>query len=1455
MNRKSLAWGAGVLICVVMVVLFGGWWFLGTREATEKMGETATKLGTEALGSRAEIGEVRPSSLNSVEIDGIAIYDKQNNLIIKAESANIGFSLFGVMGDKPAKGISEVTVNRPEVYISQRDDGTWNYEDLVDKESEPSGFEGKVNLKDGSVTLSMAQMANNTLSLVDVNGEVDMKDSDAIKLDADAKADDATVSISGTVGDVTRFSIEGENIDIKDYLAMIPAGTLPEGVEIKAGKIDELAAVVERDGSEADIKWNGQAKLSGGKVRVLDTDVEGIAGVVRANESKVTLHIAMTAEGEPASVHGDIFMGEGGDEPRLALVAESGGLNPGKILNDILYDGKTSFSASITGTPSNPNVDGTAKAKSGTVYGYGFTDAKAHVAYVDGRIALQRLTANIFGGNVEAKGEFDAKSMKFDGTAKLNGLDITALNTEENDITMGATGHVSGDLGFAGEGADASKASLYGSVSMKDASFSGVGIPAARGSFYYQDGDLTLDYVSCALEDHGELGIEGTINDIFSDDGMMLDLALYGTHVNLAFAQNFEEKLNISGFGDFNGTVKGAAANPFVKVNFAAIQGKLFEQPYNSLHGSASGSMDGVGIDSFSMENGDGVNWLVKGTVGFTGERKINLQIDTMNVRMEDIVALVAPNQPLTGDVDNIITITGTLDNPHAVGYIHFDRGSYNGYLLSGMDGDYTLVDGVMTLKDFHIFSPVVDMDLNGTVKLDDESLNLVVAAHDIDLKRVGKRLPYPILGHGKFDGTITGTISSPAFDGVLDAPELDFNGVSITDVHGEVTLRGKKVTFAPLRFKQNGGTYSMKAATNLDSERLTGKLTVDSGDLSAILAMANLKNDVLHGTVNGNIDLGGSLSSPVVTAAVYMPTGDIAGYPVSDVYLDGGYRGRVLTLRRFEGKQGDGRFAAIGTVDLDGPIDATVSAQGISAGIIPAAAGSTVELSGTLDMEAQFGGTVERPEGNASISLTSGGVGASAFDTMTGLLKLRGSVIEIEQLIVAKSQGGHDYHVTANGFVPIHALTSGANEELESYDQLNLHVSLDHGDLGLLPFLSKEIEWAMGETNGNVTIGGTLAEPSIIGTVSVKDGSIKPRAMMVPLTELNVGIEATGDEITITNGSGKLGDGRFTVSGRTRLDGTTLTDYDLKLDAKKLDVETDFFMGPVTGSFELNEGEIFNHRLPKVTGHLDIDDVTISMPTIPESDGELPDVILDVDLNVGKHTHLYSPSLYDVWLADSTAHFGGTTRHPKTSGSIKVRRGNVTYLQTIFHIMDGQANFNQVDSFMPSIVFHAGTRLSRTRVFLSVEGPLPSMTFHLFSSPPMSQEEILKLLTLREAYRSGEDMTNAEMSAFLGAGLQMSFLGEITDTMRDMLKLDELTITQENAEHEGVRDNNGFAGYNVKLGKYVTDKIMIEYMRGINQDLNRVMVRYDFNDRFSIFAGRREDADTFVGLESRISF
>ena len=79
---------------------------------------------------------------------------------------------------------------------------------------------------------------------------------------------------------------------------------------------------------------------------------------------------------------------------------------------------------------------------------------------------------------------------------------------------------------------------------------------------------------------------------------------------------------------------------------------------------------------------------------------------------MEDSAALVAPDQPITGNVDNTIHFTGTLDHPEAVGYIHFYRGSYRGVLLSGMDGDYFIKDDVLRIRNGSFYSGPGDYTL-----------------------------------------------------------------------------------------------------------------------------------------------------------------------------------------------------------------------------------------------------------------------------------------------------------------------------------------------------------------------------------------------------------------------------------------------------------------------------------------------------------------------------------------------------------------------------------------------------------------------------------------------------------------------------------------------------------------------------------------------------------------------
>jgi translocation and assembly module TamB len=219
----------------------------------------------------------------------------------------------------------------------------------------------------------------------------------------------------------------------------------------------------------------------------------------------------------------------------------------------------------------------------------------------------------------------------------------------------------------------------------------------------------------------------------------------------------------------------------------------------------------------------------------------------------------------------------------------------------------------------------------------------------------------------------------------------------------------------------------------------------------------------------------------------------------------------------------------------------------------------------------------------------------------------------------------------------------------------------------------------------------------------------------------------------------------------------------------------------------------------------------------------------------------------------------GGIMSHPKMSGSLKVKRGGtINYLKTEFKIREGVANFNQVASFMPSIEFFADTKLTQAKVFLSVRGPLGAAEMKLTSNPEMSQTQIIQLLTLRDAYKNGQ--TNMDAGDLLAVGLQMSFLSEVEGIMRQYLYLDKFSISRgsgsafdrQSAEKE-YRENK--YDFNVSMGKYITDKVMLKYTHGFGGDnINRYGVQYDINDRWGVSLERESNKYIF-GVEARITF
>ena len=394
--------------------------------------------------------------------------------------------------------------------------------------------------------------------------------------------------------------------------------------------------------------------------------------------------------------------------------------------------------------------------------------------------------------------------------------------------------------------------------------------------------------------------------------------------------------------------------------------------------------------------------------------------------------------------------------------------------------------------------------------------------------------------------------------------------------------------------------------------------------------------------------------------------------------------------------------------------------------------------------------------------------------------------------------------------------------------------------------------------------ITGTAAHPLFSGKLSLPDGAVKLKLIQTPMESLHGVLTLQGNEIKLEELSGKMGKGTFTGSGHLALNGLTPETYAADLSADGLEIASVAYKGPITGAFHVENSEIADpagnvYIRPKLSGHLDFDNCEISIPMIPDGDGVLPDVLLDVDVTAGENVHFYSSSLYDMYITGA-AHFGGSTLHPVPTGEFHVKRGGtVSYLKNIFKIREGTATFDQVDNFLPSIRFLADTKVGSTSIYLMLEGTLNNhMDVKLRSNPEFSQTEILTMLTLQSSYKHGS--MNLDASDIVNIGLQMTVLGELEEQMRSLLWLDTFRISRGSGsaleqQSRGDSDSDDENVYNVEMGKRIGGKTQMHYVRAIGgNSTQRYGFQYDLSDAIG-FTVDRESGDTIVGVEARYKF
>lgn len=1447
----------GYILGGVLLFIFAVGGILGALSSAsvqKRAGEITANTVKDIIGLQTEIGNIRAESLGGISVSDIVVYDNDGEVMLKTPRVDISFGLLSAVSD-PYSAVKEIAVKSPTAYLKVRDNGEVNLSDIQMESEGESAFKSKILVENGNV---YSKYKGTELKLENVNAEVDI-DGDDINYDGTLTNFDGNIEISGYHGKTDEIRLKSENFDVKNYENIFnllhKKEILPEFIKIMSGKLPTLSLNIEKEGE--DISLRGKGEIKDGTVSVYDTVIDNINGTVAFSDKKIIIDAAASANDQAANIAGTIDFS---DTPTLDLAAKSDSFDLNEVFAKIPLKGAISVNAKITGTFDNPVIAANIAQESGEINDIIIKNTVVKARMIGKKLYVDEGRTNIFDGELFANGELDTSDLSYILHAKGEKLRLEYASNFASGLG-GLFGNAALDINVHGKGDDLNALKIYGHIKGENLHYQNVDLDNIRGSFYGNGGDITIDYLSANLADKGgSIGLEGKI---FPNS--FVDLSLYAQAVKFEAIHNLVPAFVGEGRGDITAKVSGNIESPNFNCRISSVFGSLFNEKYDSLRTVLSGSPEKISIDEFIFLKDGKNHWQASGYFGVAGEKILNLDIITQDARLENIVNLFAKDAELTGNLKNTAHIGGTLDNPAVTGHARLNRGSVKGMLIQTLDIVYAFNNDILNIESADLTMPLLDASAKGTLNVKTEAMNFDIVASDIDMERIQHKFPYKVSGHGTFNGKVSGTIKNPEAVAVANAKSLTFNGETIENINIAANFKNNALNVQNIDADMGEGKISANAFADFKNNLVGIGASIENVEIASLFHIANSESKQIKGKLTAKALTNGPLKEPQTQITGVIKTGTLAGYPIKDVELSMKMNRRLFEVEKFKGFEGEngeinGSLVIKPKVGLSG----NVTGKSIDFGLFTALAGLDAKVIGKADIESSFRGSFKNPAADITLTVTKGGIEGSTFDTLTGNLSLDTGNLLVKDLVVKKDIGEKHYMASVKGRVPIKAAIDdterSAKWEENPANSMDLTLHLDDANLSLIPALSKAVEWAEGETDGELKLTGSLKRPELHGNLKVESGALKLKALRKPITNINFNLVGKGREITLENFSGNLGSGNYKASGNAALTDDDDVTYNLDLELNALQLDSVYYTGPLSGKLNLTQGVWGRGEkrrvVPKISGNISSEYAQIVVPVIPESETPTPEILLDLDLNFGKRVHLYEPQLYDMYFSGS-AHFGGSTLRPFSSGTIEVHRGGaIKVSHNTFRINAGEITFNQPGTFLPSVKFFADTHVGKTKIYVALMGPLGTDKIkpYLTSSPAMSQTEIIRLLTLGTDYQKDSNGTD-EMRGILIAGLHMTVLAEAEREMKQGLSLDAFSLAYgSGSTFPRHREKDDY--YSISAGKYISDKWLLRYNQGLGTGTGNYLIglTYEINDRAGVIL-EHVDGANIVGLEAKIRF
>ncbi|HXU30303.1 MAG TPA: translocation/assembly module TamB domain-containing protein [Thermoanaerobaculia bacterium] len=418
-------------------------------------------------------------------------------------------------------------------------------------------------------------------------------------------------------------------------------------------------------------------------------------------------------------------------------------------------------------------------------------------------------------------------------------------------------------------------------------------------------------------------------------------------------------------------------------------------------------------------------------------------------------------------------------------------------------------------------------------------------------------------------------------------------------------------------------------------------------------------------------------------------------------------------------------------------------------------------------------------------------------------------------------------------------------------------HIVADFSSLGLLEAFVPDLRDPRGALTADLTLGGTVAKPTVRGTAKLERGQVDVPEYGLELRQIELAATSAGEGPIAIRGGARSGKGNVTLSGTAALDGTP----------SRLTIEGSRFQAANTKEIKAVvspkiEIAMQGSRID-VTGEVEIPEATIEQEkrkpaAVPVSS----DVVIlppsEEVVRTAKATPAEIHARVRLILGDKVSIKAlGFSGKPKGSLLVIEEPGKATTAVGELTVEDGvYKSYGQDLKLERGRLIFAGGPIDNpgldlkafrkaddgTIAGINVRGTLRSPQATLYSEPPMGESEALAYLLLghplgQSTGEEGDLLANAANSLGLKGGNLLA----------------KKLAARFGLEEARIESTGGLKEASVVVGKYLSPRLYVTYGLGLFEPVSTFKIRYLLGREWSLQAeqsGTATGADILYSIE-----